>query len=85
VNEQKVRVVEANSICACHAGPMPSLNVEMDNIPDLVIDPDDEEDEWDTEETLYVGDDQLKEGDRLFTTMIPCEVESIWATLNISQ
>jgi len=32
-------------------------------------DPDDEVDEQRTEETPHIGDDQLEEGDRLFTTM----------------
>jgi hypothetical protein len=61
---------------------MPSPDVD---IPDLVIDPDDKEDERDTDEMPYVGDNQLKEGDRLFATTIPCEAEFIWATSNVSQ
>jgi hypothetical protein len=64
---------------------MPSPDVEMDEIPDLATDPDDEEDERDTEEAPYAGDDQLEEGDRLFVTMIPCEAEFIQATSNVLQ
>jgi hypothetical protein len=56
---------------------MPFPDVEMDEIPDLTIDLDDEEDERDAEEMPYVGDDQLEEGDRLFATTIPCEAEFI--------
>jgi hypothetical protein len=56
----------------------------MDNIPDLVTDLDDEENEQNTEEGPYV-DDQLEEENRLFTTTIPCEAEFIQATLNVSQ
>jgi hypothetical protein len=83
--ERKVQVAEADSVHACCAGPMPSPDVEMDEISDLAIDLDDEEDERDAEETPYVGDDQLEEGDRLFATTIPCEAEFIWATSNVSQ
>jgi hypothetical protein len=56
----------------------------MDDIPDLAPDPDDEDEDEDDEE-LYVGEDQLEEGDRLFTTTIPCEGEFIRAASNISQ
>jgi hypothetical protein len=83
--EQRVQFAAAEGVHACHASPMPYPDVEMDDVPDLVTDLDDEEDEQDTEEEPYTGDDQLKEGDRLFATMIPCEAEFIWATLNISQ
>jgi hypothetical protein len=41
------------------------------NIPDLTPDSDDEDDKDDTEEP-YMGEDHLEEGDRLFTTTIPC-------------
>jgi hypothetical protein len=64
---------------------MPFPDIEMDNIPDFMTDLDDEEDEQDTEEKPYIGDDQLKEGDRLFATMIPCEAEFFWAMSNVSQ
>jgi hypothetical protein len=63
---------------------MPSLDVDMEDIPDLSMDPDDEDDE-DEDEEPYVGEDQLEEGDRLFTTTIPCEAEFIRATSNVSQ
>jgi hypothetical protein len=86
VNEKrKVRIAEGESICACRVGPMPFPDIEMDNIPDFMTDLDDEEDEQDTEEKPYIGDDQLKEGDRLFATMIPCEAEFFWAMSNVSQ
>jgi hypothetical protein len=75
--ERKVRFAEGKSICACHAGPTPFPDIEMDDIPDFATDLDDEEDEQDTEEKPYIGDDQLEEGDRLFATMIPCEAEFI--------
>jgi hypothetical protein len=52
---------------------MPSPDVDMEDIPDLSMDPDDEDDE-DEDEKPYVGKDQLEEGDRLFTTTIPCSL-----------
>ena len=82
--ERKERLVEAAKIRTCRAGPMPSPDVDMEDIPDLSMDPDDEDDE-DEDEKPYVGEDQLEEGDRLFTTTIPCEAEFIRATSNVSQ
>jgi hypothetical protein len=83
--ERKVQFAEGKSIRACRAGPTPSPDIEMDNIPDFETDLEEEEDKQDTEEKPYEGDDQLEEGDRLFTTTIPCEAEFIRATSNISQ
>jgi hypothetical protein len=83
--ERKVQLAEGKSIRACHAGPTPSPDIEMHDIPDFETDLDEEEDEQTTEEKPYEGDDQLEEGDRLFATMIPCEAKFIWATSNISQ
>jgi hypothetical protein len=83
--ERKVRLAEGESIRACCAGPTPSPDIEMDDIPDFETDLDEEEDEQDTEEKPYEGDDQLEEGDRLFATTIPCEAEFIRAMSNISQ
>jgi hypothetical protein len=62
-------------------GPMPSPNIDMENIPDLTDDCDEEEED----EEPYVGEDTLKEGDHLFFTTIPCGAEFIWATSNVLQ
>jgi hypothetical protein len=60
---------------------MPSPDIDMEDIPDLTPDPDEE----DEDEEPYTGEDQLEEGDRLFTTTIPCEAEFVCAMSNISQ
>jgi hypothetical protein len=59
---------------------MPSPNIDMEDIPDLTDDCDEEEED----EEPYVGEDTLK-GGHLFSTTIPCEAEFIWATSNVSQ
>ena len=41
------------------------------DIPDLVDDSDEEDEE------PYVGEDALKEGDRVFAATIPCEAEFV--------
>jgi hypothetical protein len=56
---------------------MPLTDVDMEDIPDLAPDSDDEE--------PYVGEDALEDGDRIFIATIPCEAEFIRATLNVSQ
>jgi hypothetical protein len=61
---------------------MPSPDINMEDIPNLLMDPDEEAKE---DKEPYVGKDQLEEGDRLFTTMIPCEAEFVWAMSNVSQ
>ena len=71
-------LMEAASIQTCQAGPLPSPDIDMD-IPDLVDDSNNEDEE------LYVGEDALKDGDCIFTVMIPCEAEFRWATSNVSQ
>ena len=48
--ERKARIVEAEKVCACHAGLMPSPDIEMDDIPDFVTDLDDEDNDEGTEE-----------------------------------
>jgi hypothetical protein len=55
---------------------MPSPDVEMDDIPDFV-DLDDEDEDEGAQEHTPASDEQLEEGDRLFTTMVPCEAEFI--------
>jgi hypothetical protein len=79
--EQKIAFKEANSICACCTGPMPSADVDMEDIPDLTPNVDEDSDD----EEPYTGGDSLEEGDRLFVTTIPCEAEFIQATSNILQ
>ena len=49
------------------------------DIPDLVDDSDNEDDK------PYVREDALKDGEWVFTVMIPCKAEFIWATSNVSQ
>ena len=77
--EQKASFKEAMSICLCHTGPMPSPNIVIENILDLVLDEDNEDEE------PYIGDNAPEEGDWIFVTTIPCEAEFIQATSNISQ
>jgi hypothetical protein len=60
---------------------MPSSNIDMEDIPDLVDDCNEEEEDKEP----YVGEDILEEGDCLFFTIIPCEAKFIWATSNVSQ
>jgi hypothetical protein len=60
---------------------MPSADVDMEDIPDLAPDSDDDEDN----DKLYVGEDALEDGDRVFVATIPCEAEFIQATSNILQ
>src|ERR1700682_3928995 len=81
-DECKARIVEAEKVHACRAGPMPLPDIEMDDIPDFVTDLDDEDDDEETEGRPPVEDDQLEEGDRLFATTVPCEAEFILATSN---
>ena len=70
--------MEAASIRTCRAGPLPSPDIDMD-IPDLVNDCDDDDDD------LYISEDALKEGDRIFVATVPCEAEFIQATSDVSQ
>jgi hypothetical protein len=74
--ECKIIFKKADCIWACHAGPMPSADVDMDDIPDLAPDSDDDSDD----EEPYTGKDLLEEGDHLFMATIPCEAEFIQAT-----
>jgi hypothetical protein len=83
--ECKEQLMEAAKIRTCRVGPMPSPDVDMEDIPDLSMDPDDKDDEDEEDEEPYMGEDQLKEGDRLFTTTIPCEAKFIRATSNVLQ
>jgi hypothetical protein len=79
--EQKACFTETAEIHSCHAGPMPSPDIDMEDIPDLTDDCDKEEEDKEP----YMGEGTLEEGDYLFFTMIPCEAEFIWATSNVSQ
>jgi hypothetical protein len=69
----RVMFREADCICACHTGPMPSAGVDMEDIPDLAPNSDDNDDN----EEPYTGKDLLEEGDCLFMATIPCEAEFI--------
>ena len=77
--EQKASFKEAASIHLCHTGPMPIPNITTEDIPDLVLDEDNEDNK------SYTGDDALEEGDCVFIATIPCKAEFIHTTLNILQ
>ena len=77
--EQKLAASEAASIHMCRAGPLPTADLDMEDVPDLVFEDDDEDEE------PYISEDVFEEGDRLFMTTIPCEAEFVRATSNISQ
>jgi hypothetical protein len=79
--KQKTAFKEAECIRTCRAGPMPSVDVNMEDIPDLAPISDDDEDD----DELYVGEDALEDGDRVFIATIPCEAEFIRAMSNVSQ
>ena len=68
--------MEVAYIQTCHAGPLPYLDIDMD-IPDLVEDSDDEDEE------LYVEEDTLEDRDCVFIATIPCEAEFMWATSRV--
>jgi hypothetical protein len=72
---------EAECICTCHTGLLPSIDVDMEDIPDLTPDLDDDLDD----DELYVGEDALKDGDHIFIATIPCMAEFIRAISNILQ
>ena len=71
--EQKATFREAASIHLCHTGPMPTPDIAIDDVPDLVLDNDDDDDD----DEPSTGDDALEEGDRVFIATIPCEAEFI--------
>ena len=56
---------------------MPSPNIMIEHVPDLVLDKDDEDNK------PYTGDDVLEKGDQVFIATISCKVEFIWAMWNI--
>jgi hypothetical protein len=60
---------------------MPSTDVDMEDIPNLAPNSDDDEDD----DKPYVGEDALEDGDCIFVATIPCEAEFIQATSNVSQ
>jgi hypothetical protein len=60
---------------------MPSVDIDMEDIPDLTPVSNDEEDD----DEPYVGEDALEDGDRVFIATIPCKAEFIQATSNVSQ
>ena len=62
---------EAASICLYRTGLMPSPDIAIEDIPDLVSDEDDKDEE------SYTGDDALEEGDQIFVATILCKVECI--------
>ena len=67
--KKKASFREAMNIHLCCTGPMPSPDIAIEDVPDLVPDVDDEDDE------PYTGDDAL-EGDYVFVTTTPCKVNS---------
>ena len=53
---------------------MPTPDYTINDVPDLVLDDKDEDDE------PYTGDDALEEGDHIFIVTIPCKAEFIRVT-----
>ena len=76
--ERRILFMEAASIQTCHVGPLPLPDIDVD-VPDLVNDCDDDDDD------LYIGEDTLKDGDCIFVATVPCKAEFIRATSNVSQ
>jgi hypothetical protein len=72
--ERRTHKATTERMRRCRAGPMPTSDVELEDVPDLVPDSDDDEEE--TEE--------VEEGDRIFYTAINQRSE-VRATSNISQ
>jgi len=60
---------------------MPSIGIDMGDIPNLATNSDEEKED----DEPYMGEDALEDGDRVFVATIPCEAEFIQATLNILQ
>jgi hypothetical protein len=60
---------------------MPSTDADMEDIPNLMPNSDDNEDD----DEQYVGEDALEDGDCIFIATILCEAEFIRATSNILQ
>jgi hypothetical protein len=89
--ERKLASKEAASIRTCRAGPLPTMDIEMEDVPDVEMEDlpsmfdDDDDDEDRNSDEPYTGEDKLEEGDRLFCATIPCEVEFIQAISNILQ
>jgi hypothetical protein len=65
--------MKAASIRACHAGPMPLPDVDIEDVPDLA----DASDDDDEDDRPYVGEDLLEEGDHIFVATIPCKAEFV--------
>lgn len=85
--EEKVeQCAEAGRIQACCTGPMPSVDDDLRNDPDLSPDPDDDDDDPPDNDDTPIDDDDLplEEGDRIFTVHFGDEVEQVRATQNIS-
>jgi hypothetical protein len=71
--KQKTVFKEAKCICMCHTGPLPSIDDNVEDIPDLTPDSDNDEDD----DEPYVGGDVLEDGDHIFVATIPCKAEFI--------
>jgi hypothetical protein len=79
--DRKVHLMQATSMDSCHAGPLPDSDIDLEDVPDLAIDPDGE----DNEEPPPADEDILHDNERLLFMVIPCEAEFIRAMSNISQ
>jgi hypothetical protein len=77
--EQKAVFMRNMSICLCHAGEMLNPDVDMEDIPEL------SEDKEEEEEEPYIGNNALEKGDQVFIATILCKAEVICAMPNISQ
>ena len=79
--EQREKRAEARRIHACRAGPMPSVDDDLCDVPDLSPDPDDDDDDAPTD----ADDSPIEEGDRIFMVNFGNSKEEIRATQNVSQ
>jgi hypothetical protein len=57
--DRKAHLTEATSIDSCCTGPLPTPDIDLSDIPDLTIDPDDEADE----ESSSLSKETLKDND----------------------
>jgi hypothetical protein len=89
--EQREKRQEAWHIQTCHTRPMPLVDDNLHDIPDLAPDSDDTDcdNPGDYPRTADApttsGDESIEEGDLIFATCFRDESEDIWATQNISQ
>ena len=79
--EQREKRAEARRVHSCRAGPMPSVDDDLRDVPDLSPDPDDDDDDA----PVDADDFPIEEGDRIFVVNFNDHKEDIRATQNVSQ